>query len=185
MFFIVLEDTGYMAGIDSVELVISGSLVPDALRQNAAKPIPVMATNLREEVDEEDDLPHLVDDVEEEEFYRRSWERLETDRKEEEEEDEIIKPNLRRQSEKVIGVSVPRASPLVNQFDADYLVDTHPSVFPWGKGRQPVGMSRIAYYRLLAERVPISQFGHNIGLTFDMLDLWQRDQVRIVRTLKS
>ena len=110
---------------------------------------------------------------------------METNRKEEEEEDEIIKPNLRRQSEKVIGVSVPRASPLVNQFDADYLVDTHPSVFPWGKGRQPVGMSRIAYYRLLAERVPISQFGHNIGLTFDMLDLWQRDQVRIVRTLKS
>ena len=171
-----------MAGIDSVELVISGSLVPEALRQNIAKPPATIAADLQGEMDEEEDLPHLVDDVEEEEFYRRSWEEHNTDRKEETEEEVIIKPNLRRQSEKVIGVSVPRASPLVNQFDADYLVDTHPSVFPWGKGRQPVGMSRIAYYRLLAERVPISQFGHNIGLTFDMLDLWQRDQVR---TLKS
>jgi hypothetical protein len=145
-----------MAGIDSVELVISGSLVPDALRQNAAKPATTMATDSPGEADEEEELPHLVDDVEEEEFYRRTWERLETDRKVVEEEEVKIKPNLRRQSEKVIGVSVPRASPLVNQFDADYLVDTHPSVFPWGKGRQPVGMSRIAYYRLLAEHVPIS-----------------------------
>ena len=66
MFFIVLEDTGYMAGIDSVELVISGSLVPDALRQNVAKPTPVMATDLREEVDEEDEEYEYEDECQDE-----------------------------------------------------------------------------------------------------------------------
>ena len=91
-----------MAGIDSVELVISGSLVPEALRQNIAKPPATIAADLWGEMDEEEDLPHLVDDVEEEEFYRRSWEQHNTDRKEETEEEVIIKPNLRRQSEKVI-----------------------------------------------------------------------------------
>ncbi len=93
--------------------------------------------------------------------------------------DEVLPgPRIERQSNNVIGVVVPRLSPLVNQFDNAYLVNTHPSVFPWGAGKQPEGMSQIAYYRLLAERVPVAQFGHNVGLIFDMFDLWQRAEVR-------
>lgn len=86
-------------------------------------------------------------------------------------------PRIHLDGNKTIAVVTPRTSTLANSFDPMYLVWTHPSVFPWGVGKRPEGMSLIAYFRILLERVPIEQFGHNVGLLFDMFDIWQRDQV--------
>ncbi len=77
----------------------------------------------------------------------------------------------------IIAAIVPGNSTLVNAFDPEYLLWTHPSVFPWNKGKRPDKMSLLSYYQILLERAPLVQFGHNVGLLFDMFDIWQRNEV--------
>ncbi len=77
----------------------------------------------------------------------------------------------------VIASILPLGSKPLDSYAKDYLLKLHPSVFPNGKGARPEKMSPIQYYRILIERTPMSQFGHNVGLLFDMFDQWQRHEV--------
>ena len=77
----------------------------------------------------------------------------------------------------VIASILPLGSKPLDSYAKDYLLKLHPSVFPNGKGARPEKMSPIQYYRILMERTPMSQFGHNVGLLFDMFDQWQRHEV--------
>jgi len=77
----------------------------------------------------------------------------------------------------VLAVVSPSGQTPLDDYADDFLVKLHPSVFPRGKGKRPRGMSELVYFRILFSRVPLSQFGQNPGLTFDMFNLWQRHTV--------
>jgi hypothetical protein len=77
----------------------------------------------------------------------------------------------------VIASILPLGSKPLDSYANDYLLKLHPSVFPNGKGARPEKMSPQQYYRILLERTPMSQFGQNVGLLFDMFDQWQRHEV--------
>ena len=77
----------------------------------------------------------------------------------------------------VMASILPLASKPLSSYDDDYLLKLHPNTFPWGKGRKPEGMSHVNYYRILLQRVPMAQFGHNVALLFSMWDQWQRHEV--------
>ncbi len=80
--------------------------------------------------------------------------------------------------ENVIASVLPLSSKPISSYDNDYLLKLHPGSFPWGKGARPSeGMSLIQYFRLILRRVPLSQFGQNVGLLFTMWDVWQRHEV--------
>jgi len=83
----------------------------------------------------------------------------------------------------VLAVMTPSIENRMRDYDVDYLLKLHPSVFPHGVGKRPAGMSELVYFRLLWERYPLKQFGRNAGLLFDMFNIWQRhavnDQARI------
>ena len=77
----------------------------------------------------------------------------------------------------IIASIIPTGSKPLDSYARDFLLKLHPSVFPNGKGARPQNMSPIQYYRILLERVPTAQYGHNVGLLFDMFDQWQRHAV--------
>ena len=71
--------------------------------------------------------------------------------------------------------AVPKSSPL-NDYDALWMVHAHPSVFPYGTGGCPNGMSFIKWFRGLINRYPCQQYAQNVGMLTDGFNIWQRHE---------
>jgi len=77
----------------------------------------------------------------------------------------------------VLAVVSPANQAPVSDYSEDVLLHLHPGVFPYGTGKRPAAMSEGFYFRLLLDRWPLSQFGHNVALMFDMFNILQRHAV--------
>ena len=127
-FFSNVDDTGYLAGIDSVEMIYPTSRIPEALRQSASAGQRTTSASPQ---------PQSQVDIDVEPINVGDPSRLGSAPTaqaclgdEEETDGPLPGPRIERQGNNVIGVVVPRSSPLVNQFERSYLINTHPSVFP-------------------------------------------------------
>lgn len=74
---------------------------------------------------------------------------------------------------------VPRNSPLVNDYDPQVIVSSHPSMFPYNTGGPPEGMSFSTWAEGLLQRYPVDQFARNIGAIPDIFNRIQRQQVNV------
>ena len=65
-----------------------------------------------------------------------------------------------------------------NDYKSEFWFGAHPTVFPWGVGGKPDGMSLEHWLRLLLNRYPRSQFAMDTGFQFDARDVMARHEVR-------
>ena len=72
----------------------------------------------------------------------------------------------------VIGTSDPACD-----YDDDFFVRCHPSVFPMGTGKKPKKMGLDTYLKILVQRHPRQQHAQNVGFLFDAFDVLQRHNV--------
>ena len=72
---------------------------------------------------------------------------------------------------------VPRDSQLLNDYDPQVIVSSHPSMFPYNKGGPPKGMSLACWAEGLLQRYPLDQFARNIGAIPDIFNRIQRQEV--------
>jgi hypothetical protein len=66
---------------------------------------------------------------------------------------------------------------LIDDYQPDWFLGAHPSVFPHNQGGAPAGLSLERWAKLLLQRYPREQFAQNLGLITDLFNVIQRHLV--------
>jgi hypothetical protein len=77
----------------------------------------------------------------------------------------------------ILTSTIPAGTTPSSDYAPDFLLRSHPCVFPHGKGQRPAGMSNDTYFRTLFQRYPTEQFSGNRGFLVDVYDTSQRHNV--------
>jgi hypothetical protein len=89
----------------------------------------------------------------------------------------VQKAKITLSAQGILTSTIPAGSTPSSDYAPDFLLRSHPCVFPNGKGQRPVGMSTDVYYRTLFQRYPTEQFSGNRGFLVDIYNTWQRHSV--------
>jgi Helitron helicase-like domain at N-terminus len=73
--------------------------------------------------------------------------------------------------------AVPKSDVLADDYDPNWILDAHPSSFPYHTGSWPEGMSMERWSKCIMHRYPPSQFAQNLGLISDLFNITQRHSV--------
>jgi hypothetical protein len=74
--------------------------------------------------------------------------------------------------------AAPRSDTLINDYDSDWILGSHPSAFPHNTGGCPKGMSEARWAQIILQRYPVRQFAQNVGLVADIFNITQRHSVQ-------
>jgi hypothetical protein len=73
--------------------------------------------------------------------------------------------------------AVPKSDTLADDYDPNWMLDAHPSSFPYHTGAGPQGMSMERWAKCILHRYPPTQFAQNLGFISDLFNIIQRHSV--------